>query len=216
MLLQLAYIAIFLRLIPLVLQGRCYSKKKPGSTFFFLYTLLSFASDLVGLGLHFLKINTDLVFNIYQLGEIICIALLTIEIGNFKYKIRNIILNTSAAIIVVSIASFLFFDFEESQDYISGISKLYILILLYTAAIHYIRNLGLNEKLNTVPLIGLLGIFIFEALTIIPNLSSQLQRYSDHPKQIAHLYIIIVMAGNLIRDALISYNAILNNKNFNS
>ena len=208
----LAYISIILRIIPVSLQWLSARQKNLGAQFFFLLSLFSFLADAIGIISNFTNTNTDFVFNLYQICEVVIITFIALEIGNFNKKLRN------SLFIVCTIQLIFFFSlfspnyFEALHDYINGISKLYILIILFISATSYIQNAEATRKIDIAPLIGLLGIFIFEALSIIPFISLQLQNLSGNTQKLTTLYLILVVSGNIIRDILVSYNAILNLK----
>lgn len=187
-------------------------QKNLGAQFFFLLSLFSFLADVIGIISNFTNANTDFVFNLYQISEVVVVTLLAIEIGNFIKKLRTAVLIACTLQVIFFFSLFQPNNFEVLQDYISGIAKLYILIILFISATRYIQNAESNRKINIAPLVGILGIFIYEALSIIPIISLQLQRLFHNPQQIIVIYLIFMMSSNLIRDILISYNAILNLK----
>lgn len=208
----LAYISIILRIIPVSLQWLSVRQKNLGAQFFFLLSLFSFLADAIGIISNLTNTNTDFAFNLYQISEVVIIALLAIELGNFNKKLRNAVLIACALQVIFFFSLFQPNNFEVLQDYISGITKVYILTILFLSATRYIQNAEANRKINIAPLIGILGIFIYEALSFIPIISLQLQRLFHNPQQITFIYLIFMMSGNLIRDVLVSYNAILNLK----
>lgn len=208
-LIYLAYISILIRIIPVVLQWISFSKKNQGAKFLFLFTLISFLSDAISVIFSHIKANTDFMFNLYQISEVVIVTFLAIEVGNFKNKLKTTILTACALQVVFFVSICLLLNLESSQDYISSVSKLYILIILFLAATHFIQNAESNRKIETTPLMGLLGIFIYEALSFIPLITMQLQRLSNHPKQVFNIYLILMISGNVIRDALVTYHAIV-------
>lgn len=208
----LAYISIILRIIPVSLQWLSVRQKNLGAQFFFLLSLFSFLADAIGIISNLTNTNTDFAFNLYQISEVVIIALLAIELGNFNKKLRNAVLIACALQVIFFFSLFQPNNFEVLQDYISGITKVYILTILFLSATRYIQNAESNRKINIAPLIGILGIFIYEALSFIPIISLQLQRLFHNSQQITVIYLIFMMSGNLIRDVLVSYNAILNLK----
>lgn len=212
LLIYLAYISIILRIIPVSLQWISMKRKNLGAQFFFLLSLLSFLADVFGVISNITKTNTDFIFNLYQISEVVIITLLAVQFGHFDKKFRNTLFIACLIqlIFFISLLSPTYFD--SSQDYINAITKLFILAILFISATRYIQKAESTHKIDIAPLIGLLGVFIFEALSIIPFISLQLQRLSGNPQQITIIYLILVIAGNLIRDVLVSYNAILNLK----
>ncbi len=187
-------------------------QKNLGAQFFFLLSLFSFLADVIGIISNFTNANTDFVFNLYQISEVVVVTFLAIEIGNFIKKLRTAVLIACTLQVIFFFSLFQPNNFEVLQDYILGIAKLYILIILFISATRYIQNAESNRKIDFAPLVGILGIFIYEALSIIPIISLQLQRLFHNPQQIIVIYLIFMMSSNLIRDILISYNAILNLK----
>jgi DNA-binding XRE family transcriptional regulator len=187
-------------------------QKNLGAQFFFQLSLFSFLADVIGIISNFTKFNTDLIFNLYQISEVVILTLLAIELGNFNKNLRIALLIACALQVIFFFSIFQPNNFEVLQDYISGVTKLYILTILFISATRYILNARSIEKNNIAPLVGILGIFIYEALSIIPTISLHLQRLFHNPQQITVIYLIFMMSGNLIRDILVSYNAILNLK----
>ena len=208
----LAYISIFLRIIPVSLQWLSARQKNLGAQFFFLLSLFSFLADVIGIISNLTNTNTDFVFNVYQISEVVIITFIANEIGNFNKKLRKSLFIACTIQLIFFIFLFSSNHSEIFQDYINGITKLYILTILFLSATRYIQNAEANRKIEITPLLGLLGLFIFEALSIIPFISLQLQRLSGNPQKVTIIYLILVMSGNLIRDVLVSYNAILNLK----
>lgn len=208
----LAHISIILRIIPVCLQWISARKKYIGAQFFFLLSLLSLGADLIGLVFYYYTIHTDFIFNLYQIGELIIATFLAITIGSFNKKIQSSLLLACALQIIFFVFIGINYNLNVLNDYITGISKLQILILIFVSAIHYIKNVETTRKIDYAPLIGLSGIFIFEALSIIPLISLNLQRNSpDHQKSFV-IYFFLLLTGNFIRDLFISFNAILNLK----
>ncbi|MEY2937789.1 MAG: hypothetical protein RL062_378 [Bacteroidota bacterium] len=208
----LAYLGILFRIIPICLHWISRTQTKNGSFYFFLFSLISFGSDLLGIIFNYYKIQTDLVFSFYQIAEIIVSTSMAIELGNFKKKFRIILFIFCSLQIVSSGAFYTTYHLDDPQEINLGISKLYVLSILFVSAIHYIRNSEANRKINIAPLIGLLGIFIYESLSIIPIISLNLQRTSlDHQKTFT-LYFFLLFTGNFLRDLLISHAGILNIK----
>ena len=208
----LAYIAIFLRIFPVVLQWNSYSKRNLGSLYFLLFSFFSLISDLIGIFFNYFRIHTDGVFNIYQIFETVIVTYLAIEIGKFNRKIRVILFAFCFVQGLLTLVYTFNYKFDYPQDYNWGVSRIYILIITFLAALHFVRNINQYNKINAAPLIGLLGVFIYEALSIIPMLSQQLQRKSINPAQTFVIYFVFMVSGNLIRDALISFNAIFYKK----
>ncbi len=205
----LAYISVILRIIPVGLQWISFSKKNQDAKFLFLFTLISFLSDAICFIFGRTKANTDFMFNLYQISEVVIVTFLAIEVGNFKHKLKTTILTACTLQVVFFVSICQLLNLESAQDYISSVSKLYIPIILFLAATHFIQNAESNRKIEITPLMGLLGIFIYEALSFIPLISMQLQRLSNHPKQVFSIYLILMISGNLIRDALVTYHAIV-------
>lgn len=209
---NVAYIAIFLRLVPLFLQRLSYTRKNVGSLYFLLFTLFSFGADVVGIFFSLSDIHTDVLFNFYQICETVVATFLAIEIGKFNQKIK-FILYLFCFLFGISVVLLSFIHgFDFPQDFNWGISRFYILTITFISALHYVRKMDSFNNNNAAPLFGLLGIFIYEALSIIPLLSQQIQRASEKPIESFVIYFIFLVSGNLIRDALISYNAVLNIK----
>jgi hypothetical protein len=194
------------------LQWLSARQKNLGAQFLFLLSLFSFLADVIGIISNLTNTNTDFVFNVYQISEVVIITFIANEIGNFNKKLRNSLFIACTIQLIFFIFLFSSNHSEIFQDYINGITKLYILTILFLSATRYIQNAESNHKIEITPLLGLLGIFIFEALSIIPFISLQLQRLSGNPQKVTIIYLILVMSGNLIRDVLVSYNAILNLK----
>lgn len=212
LLIYLAYISIILRIIPVGLQWMSIRQKNLGGQFFFQFSAISFGADIACLMLIYINFNTDFVFFLYQIGELIIATFLALEIGRFNKKIRYFHLLVCLSQVISFLLLSIKMNLNASHDYISGISKLYILILTFFSALSYIKHSESNSKIDFAPLIGLLGIFIFEALSIIPFISLQLQNLSGNTQKLTTLYLILVVSGNIIRDILVSYNAILNLK----
>jgi len=207
-----AYISIFLRLVPLFLQMLTFAKKNLGSLYFLAFTFFSFCADVFAIFFISLEIHTDVLFNFYQIFETVVATFLAIEIGKFNKKI-NLILYLFCFFFGISVVLLSFIHgFDFPQDFNWGISRFYILTITFISALHYVRKMDSFNNINAAPLFGLLGIFIYEALSIIPLLSQQIQRASENPIDSFVIYFIFLVSGNLIRDALISYNAILNIK----
>ncbi len=209
---NVAYIAIFLRLVPLFLQRSSYTRKNVGSLYFLLFTLFSFGADVVGIFFSLSDIHTDVLFNFYQIFETVVATFLAIEIGKFNPRIKFILYSFCVIFVLSVVLSSFVYNFDFPQDFNWGISRFYILIITFFSALHYVRKMDSFNSINATPLFGLLGIFIYEALSIIPLLSQQIQRASENPIESFVIYFIFLVSGNLIRDALISYNAILNKK----
>jgi hypothetical protein len=211
-LIYLAYFQIFFRILPICLQWVSRSKTKNGSFYFFLFSLLSFSADSIGIIFNYFKIQTGLVFSIYQTSEIIIITILANELGNFKKSLQSILFIACSLQILSSTVFYMYNHLNNPQELNLGIAKLYILFILFLSAIHYIRNSDSNHKINITPLIGLLGIFIYTALSIVPIISQNLQRISLNHQKTFTLYFILLSSGNFIRDLLISYVGVLNLK----
>ncbi len=211
LLIYLAYIFIILRIIPVSLQWLSVRRKNLAAQFFFQFSVLSLGADIACIVLIYFNFQTDLVFFLYQIGELIIATFLALEIGRFNKKIRYFQLFICFAQVISFLSLSINVNLNALQDYIAGISKLYILILTFFSALNYIRNSESNRKIDIAPLIGLLGIFIFEALSIIPFISLQLQILYGNPQQIT-IYLILAISSNIIRDILVSYNAIINIK----
>lgn len=208
MLIYLAYISIFLRIVPTILQWKASTRNHLGARYFFLLCLISVIADLLGILCHYTKTNTDFVFNAYQIGELVLVSLLVIEIGKFKSTGRAVVLFFCSIQILIFITLTSLDKEVVLQDFMGGISKLYVLIVLFISALNFIRNVGSEHHINVTPLIGLLGIFIFESLSIIPNISMHLQRLFHNPQKITTIYLVFLISGNVIRDVLLSYHAI--------
>ena len=207
-----AYISIFLRLVPLFLQMLTFAKKNLGSLYFLAFTFFSFCADVIGILFISFEIHTDAVYNYYQIFETVVATFLAFEIGKFNQKIK-FILYLFCFLFGISVVLLSFIHgFDFPQDFNWGISRFYILTITFISALHYVRKMDSFNNINAAPLFGLLGIFIYEALSIIPLLSQQIQRASENPIDSFVIYFIFLVSGNLIRDALISYNAILNIK----
>ena len=207
-----AYISVFLRLVPLFLQMLTFAKKNLGSLYLLAFTFFSFCADVFAIFFISLEIHTDVLFNFYQIFETVVATFLAIEIGKFNKKI-NLILYLFCFFFGISVVLLSFIHgFDFPQDFNWGISRFYILTITFISALHYVRKMDSFNNINAAPLFGLLGIFIYEALSIIPLLSQQIQRASENPIDSFVIYFIFLVSGNLIRDALISYNAILNIK----
>lgn len=206
------YIAIFLRLVPLFLQWLSHTRKNVGSLYFLLFTLFSFGADVLGLFFCLSDIHTDVLFNFYQIFETVVATFLAIKIGKFNQKIK-FILYLFCFLFGISVVLLSFIHgFDFPQDFNWGISRFYILTITFISALHYVRKMDSFNNINAAPLFGLLGIFIYEAMSIIPILSKQIQLATDNPIETYVIYFIFIASGNLIRDALISYNAVLNIK----
>lgn len=206
------YFSIFFRIIPLCLQWISYKRKNLYAQFFFGFSALSLVADIASFILVYFHFHTDALFNLYQIGEVIIITLLSLSLGNIAKIGRSILISYCFLQVLASILILAFNQFDAYQDYNAGVTKVYIIIILFLSAVRYIQFSETTRKIDIAPLIGLLGIFIFEALSIIPIISQQIQRLSGNPQQITIIYLILVIAGNLIRDVLVSYNAILNLK----
>ena len=209
---NVAYIAIFLRFVPLFLQWLSYARKNVGALYFLLFTLFSFGADILGLFFCLSDIHTDVLFNFYQIFETVVATFLAIEIGKFNPRIKFILYSFCVFFVLSVVLSSFVYNFDFPQDFNWGISRFYILIITFFSALHYVRKMDSFHSFNATPLFGLLGIFIYEALSIIPLLSQQIQRASEKPIESFVIYFIFLVSGNLIRDALITYNAILNIK----
>lgn len=207
-----AYIAIFLRLVPLFLQWLSHTRKNVGSLYFLLFTLFSFGADVFSIFFIYLEIHTDVVYNYYQIFETIIATFLAIEIGKFNPRIKFILYSFCVFFVLSVVLNSFVYNFDFPQDFNWGISRFYILIITFFSALHYVRKMDSFNSINATPLFGLLGIFIYEALSIIPLLSQQTMRASENPIESFVIYFIFLVSGNLIRDALISYNAVLNIK----
>jgi hypothetical protein len=198
--------------VPLFLQRSSYTRKNVGSLYFLLFTLFSFGADVVGIFFSLSDIHTDVLFNFYQIFETVVATFLAIEIGKFNPRIKFILYSFCVIFVLSVVLSSFVYNFDFPQDFNWGISRFYILIITFFSALHYVRKMDSFNSINATPLFGLLGIFIYEALSIIPLLSQQIQRASENPIESFVIYFIFLVSGNLIRDALISYNAILNKK----
>ena len=207
-----AYISVFLRLVPLFLQMLTFAKKNVGSFYFLAFTFFSFCADVFAIFFISLEIHTDVLFNFYQIFETVVATFLAIEIGKFNPRIKFILYSFCVFFVLSVVLSSFVYNFDFPQDFNWGISRFYILIITFFSALHYVRKMDSFHSINATPLFGLLGIFIYEALSIIPLLSQQIQRASEKPIESFFIYFIFLVSGNLIRDALISYNAILNIK----
>ena len=207
-----AYISVFLRLVPLFLQMLSFAKKNVGSFYFLAFTFFSFCADVFAIFFIYLEIHTDVLFNFYQIFETVVATFLAIEIGKFNPRIKFILYSFCVFFVLSVVLSSFVYNFDFPQDFNWGISRFYILIITFFSALHYVRKMDSFHSFNATPLFGLLGIFIYEALSIIPLLSQQIQRASEKPIESFVIYFIFLVSGNLIRDALISYNAILNIK----
>ena len=207
-----AYISVFLRLVPLFLQMLTFAKKIVGSFYFLAFTFFSFCADVFAIFFISLEIHTDVLFNFYQIFETVVATFLAIEIGKFNPRIKFILYSFCVFFVLSVVLSSFVYNFDFPQDFNWGISRFYILIITFFSALHYVRKMDSFHSINATPLFGLLGIFIYEALSIIPLLSQQIQRASEKPIESFFIYFIFLVSGNLIRDALISYNAILNIK----
>ena len=207
-----AYIAIFLRLVPLFLQMLSFAKKIVGSFYFLAFTFFSFCADVFAIFFISLEIHTDVLFNFYQIFETVVATFLAIEIGKFNPRIKFTLYSFCVFFVISVVSSTFIYHFDFPQDFNWGISRFYILIITFFSALHYVRKMDSFNSINATPLFGLLGIFIYEALSIIPLLSQQTMRASENPIESFVIYFIFLVSGNLIRDALISYNAILNIK----
>ena len=207
-----AYISVFLRLVPLFLQMLSFAKKNVGSFYFLAFTFFSFCADVFAIFFISLEIHTDVLFNFYQIFETVVATFLAIEIGKFNPRIKFILYSFCVFFVLSVVLSSFVYNFDFPQDFNWGISRFYILIITFFSALHYVRKMDSFNSINATPLFGLLGIFIYEALSIIPLLSQQIQRASEKPIESFVIYFIFLVSGNLIRDALISYNAVLNIK----
>ena len=207
-----AYISVFLRLVPLFLQMLSFAKKNVGSFYFLAFTFFSFCADVFAIFFIYLEIHTDVLFNFYQIFETVVATFLAIEIGKFNPRIKFILYSFCVFFVLSVVLSSFVYNFDFPQDFNWGISRFYILIITFFSALHYVRKMDSFNSFNATPLFGLLGIFIYEALSIIPLLSQQTMRASENPIESFVIYFIFLVSGNLIRDALISYNAILNIK----
>ena len=207
-----AYISVFLRLVPLFLQMLTFAKKNVGSFYFLAFTFFSFCADVFAIFFISLEIHTDVLFNFYQIFETVVATFLAIEIGKFNPRIKFILYSFCVFFVLSVVLCSFVYNFDFPQDFNWGISRFYILIITFFSALHYVRKMDSFHSINATPLFGLLGIFIYEALSIIPLLSQQIQRASEKPIESFFIYFIFLVSGNLIRDALISYNAILNIK----
>ncbi len=207
-----AYISVFLRLVPLFLQMLSFAKKNVGSFYFLAFTFFSFCADVFAIFFIYLEIHTDVLFNFYQIFETVVATFLAIEIGKFNPRIKFILYSFCVFFVLSVVLSSFVYNFDFPQDFNWGISRFYILIITFFSALHYVRKMDSFHSINATPLFGLLGIFIYEALSIIPLLSQQIQRASEKPIESFVIYFIFLVSGNLIRDALITYNAILNIK----
>jgi len=211
-LIYLAYIALFLRTVPLFLQVLSFANKNVGSFYFLAFTFFSFSADITGVFFISLEIGTDIIHNYYQILETVIVTFLAIEIGKFSPRIRYILYLFCFFFVISVVSSSFIYNFDFPQDFNWGISRFYILIITFTSALHYVRKMGGYNSINSSPLFGLLGIFIYEALSIIPLLSQQILRASEKPVELFVIYFVFLVSGNLIRDVLISYNALLNLK----
>ena len=207
-----AYISVFLRLVPLFLQMLTFAKKNVGSFYFLAFTFFSFCADVFAIFFISLEIHTDVLFNFYQIFETVVATFLAIEIGKFNPRIKFTLYSFCVFFVISVVSSTFIYHFDFPQDFNWGISRFYILIITFFSALHYVRKMDSFNSFNATPLFGLLGIFIYEALSIIPLLSQQTMRASENPIESFVIYFIFLVSGNLIRDALISYNAILNIK----
>lgn len=208
----LACLAVLFRITPISLQWRAHSKGYHGSLYFFLLSFMSFSADTIGIIFNYYKIQTDLAFSIYQISELIIITLLAIELGKFKKSFRFILFTACSLQIVSSMVCYATYHNDDAQELNLGISKLYVLSVLFILAIHYIRNSEFNRKIDFAPLVGILGIFIYDMLSIIPIISLNLQRNSPNHHKTFIIYFFFLLTGNFIRDLFISFNAILNLK----
>jgi len=205
-----AYITIFLRIVPLVLQMLSFARENLGSLYFSAFTFFSFCADVIGVFFLAFEIHTDVVYNYYQIFETIIATFLAIEIGKFSPRIRYILYLFCVFFVISVVSSSFIYNFDFPQDFNWGISRFYILIITFLSALHYVRKMDSLNSIKAAPLFGLLGIFIYEALSLIPVLSQEIQVESDNPDQTYFVYFVLIVSGNLIRDALISYNAVLN------
>ena len=205
-----AYISVFLRIVPLVLQIISFARGGLGSLYFLAFSFFSFGADVIGMCFTFFNIHSDVVFNIYQIFETIIATCLVIQIGKFKPRIKYILYSFCVFFVMSFVLNSVIYNFDFPQDFNWGLSRFYILVITFISALHYVRKMDSFNSIKAAPLFGLLGIFIYEALSLIPVLSQKIQIESDNPARTYVVYFVFIVSGNLIRDALISCNAVLN------